>query len=256
MGPLEGDTGLAPMLPEDAPWENEVGGGELPTESGGKSTDTTEEPVMSSPRLIPIPGPPANSGELACPPIMGDSGKTSVFFQQCAPSQDPGRVGGNYDHLSRGQIHDLCKSRGHFAKDAKAVLKTRLEAMVAVARQSLKLDENAMDTSPAVLGKRDLSLAEPMSVETSTEVVEGKRSRGATLATTMAVDLAVIHARAQWWSPDLKPKMRASPSATAEGAGCAISAWVADGRNRISGRELTSKEEGMHRDSVKAGKSQ
>ena len=113
-----------------------------------------------------------------------------------------------------------------------------------------------MDTSSSVLGKRDRSLVVPMSVGSSTEAVGGKCSRGETLATTMAVDLAVVHARAQWWPPDLKPKMRASPSATAEGADGPIWAWVADECNRISGRELTPGEEGLHADLVKAGKSQ
>ena len=35
----------------------------------------------------------------------------------------------------------------------------------------------------------------------------------------------------------------------------AISAWVADERNRILGQELTPREEDMHADLVKAGKS-
>ena len=48
MGPLEGDTGLTPMLPEAAPKENEMGDGELPTESGGESTETTGGPAMAS----------------------------------------------------------------------------------------------------------------------------------------------------------------------------------------------------------------
>ena len=61
-------------------------------------------------------------------------------------------------------------------KDAKAALKTRLEAMGAAARQSLNLDEDAMDTSSSVLGKRDRSLAEPTNVACSTEVLEGNRS--------------------------------------------------------------------------------
>ena len=71
----------------------------------------------------------------------------------------------------------------------------------------------------------------------------------------MAVDLAVAHAHAQWWSPDLKPKMEASPSAAAEGVDGAISAWVADECDRILNQELTPEEKDMHADSVTAGKS-
>ena len=63
--------------------------------------------------------------------------------------------------------------------------------------------------------------------------------RGETPATTTAVDLAVVHAHAQWWSPDIKPNMEASRSSSAEGVDGAISAWVADERNRISGQEVT-----------------
>ena len=90
MGSLDEDAGLVPTLPEDVPKDNEMGDGESPTESGGKSTDTTEEPAMASPRMIPIPESPANSGEPVLPPISEDSGKTSVSFdQQCAPFQVP-----------------------------------------------------------------------------------------------------------------------------------------------------------------------
>ena len=136
------------MLPEDVPKDNEIGDGEFPTKSGGKSTDTTGEPAMALPRLIHIPESPTNSGEPVFLPVKEDSGKTSVSFdQQCAPSQAPECVSGNDDQLPYGQLRDLCKSRGFYKKDAKAVLKTRLEAMDAVARQSLKADENAMDTS-------------------------------------------------------------------------------------------------------------
>ena len=166
MGPPEGDAGLAPTLQGEVPKENEMRDSEPPAESGGKSTDSTEEPVSTSPRLIPIPGSPTNSGEPAFPPITEDSGKTSVpFDQQCAFSQAPECVSGNYDHLSYGQIRDLCKSRAYHKQDANVVRKTRLGAMDAVARQSLQKDENAMETSSPVLGKRDRSLAEPATNE-------------------------------------------------------------------------------------------
>ena len=106
---------------------------------------------MASPRLIPIPEPPTNSGGPAFPPIMEDSGNTSVSSdQQRAPPQAPECVSGNYDHLSYDQIRNLCMSRGYHKKDAMAVLKTRLEAIDAAARQSLKLSEREMDTSPSV----------------------------------------------------------------------------------------------------------
>ena len=85
-GPLGENAGLAPTLPEDVPEDHEMGDGELPTESRGKSTDATEEPSMASPRLIPIPESPTSPGEPAAPSIMGGAGSTSVSFgQQHAP---------------------------------------------------------------------------------------------------------------------------------------------------------------------------
>ena len=80
MGPLDEDSGLAPMLLEDVPTDHEMGDGELPTEGGRKPTDATEEPSIASPRLISIPESPTNSGEPAAPPIMGGLGQYLRFL--------------------------------------------------------------------------------------------------------------------------------------------------------------------------------
>ena len=71
MGPLDGDTWLTPALQENVPSDQKMGDGEVPTESGGKSTDVTEDPSMASPHLIPVPGSPTHSGDPALPPIWG-----------------------------------------------------------------------------------------------------------------------------------------------------------------------------------------
>ena len=134
---------------------------------------------------------------------------------------------GNYDNLSYDRIHNLRKDRGYHKKDAKAALKTRLEAMDAVERRVIIENENAMETSSSVLGKRDRSMEESSAAAPTPQQVEGKRPRGEAPAITMEVDLAVVQAHAQWWSPDLKPKMEASPSDAVEGVDGAISAWVA-----------------------------
>ena len=68
---------MVPVLPEDVPKEDEMRDGDLPTESGGKSTNPAEEPAMASPRLIPTPEPPANSGEPVFPHILENSGENS-----------------------------------------------------------------------------------------------------------------------------------------------------------------------------------
>ena len=81
---------------------------------------------MASPRLIPVPGPPTNSGRLDPPPILEDSGHSCVSFEQkCAPSQAPECVSVTYDHLSCDQLRNLCKLRGYHKKDVNVVLKTR-----------------------------------------------------------------------------------------------------------------------------------
>ena len=111
-----------------------------------------------------------------------------------------------------------------------------------------------MDTSSSAVGKRDRSTADPTNIEISSHVAEGKRSRADAPAATLAAHLAVAQAHAQWWSPDLKPKIEASQSSVVEGVDGAISAWVADECNRISGQDLTPEEEEVHADSVEAGK--
>ena len=255
MGPLDGDAGLAPVLPEDVPINHEMGDGEVPTESGAKSTEATEGPSMASPRLIPVPGPPTNSGGPALPPIMGNSGNTSVSLgKRSAPSLAPECASGNYDHLPYEQVRNLRKPRGYHKKDAKVVLKTRMEATGAAARRSSKPNENDMDATSSAMGTRDRSMAEPSNIEGSTQVVAGKRSRGDTPATTLAADLTAVHGHAQWGSPDLKPKIEARQSSAVEGADGAISVRVADERNRILGQELTPEEEEVRADLVEAGK--
>ena len=116
------------------------------------------------------------------------------------------------------------------------VLKTRLKATGAVARQPMKSNDNDMDTSSSVLGKWDRSMVAPSNIENSTSGVEGKRSRGGGPATTLAADLAAVQSHTQWWYPDLKPKIEADQFSVAEGVGGDISAWVADKRNRFSGQ--------------------
>ena len=153
--------GLAPVLQGEVTKGCELGDGELPTESGGKSSDISAEPALASPRLIPIPESPTNSGSPAFHPAMEDTGQTSDSFdQQCAPSPAPECASGNYNNLPYDQIRNLCKDRGYYKKDAKAALKTRLEATGAVDRQLISQKENEMDESPSVFGRRGRSIAE------------------------------------------------------------------------------------------------
>ena len=91
----------------------------------------------------------------------------------------------------------------------------------------------------------DESAAEP-----TREQVEGKRSRGE----APAVDLAAAQAHAQWWSPDLKPKLEVIPSDVAEGVDGATSAWVADECNRALGQKLPKEGKEMRAELAQEGK--
>ena len=84
--------------------------------SGGISTDLAREPSLALPRLIPVPNPPS----MQPPPVpsVGDEGPASASFERkCAPSQAPVTDTTNYEQLSYGQSHELCKQRGYHKKD-------------------------------------------------------------------------------------------------------------------------------------------
>ena len=70
----------------------------------------------------------------------------------------------------------------------------------------------------------------------------------------MEVDLAAAQAHAQWWSPDLKPKMEASPSDAVEGVNGAISAWAADECKRVLSQEISQEAAETHAELVQDGK--
>ena len=107
-GPLDGGTGLAPTLPEDLTVDQEMVDGEKPTESGGMSSEAPTNPSMASPRLIPVPNSPTNSGQPDPPPTLEDTGNTSASFgRKCAPLQAPERESANYDHLSYNKLRNL-----------------------------------------------------------------------------------------------------------------------------------------------------
>ena len=154
MGPLDGGAGLVPVLPEYLHADQEVVDGKKTHPKRGKPPGVTTEPSMVSPRLIPVPGSPTNSGRPDPPPTLEDTGNSSASFgRKCASSQTPECEIVNHDHLSYDQLRNPCKLRGYNKKDAKVALNTRLEAMDAVARQPLTSNEKDMGTSPSVLGK-------------------------------------------------------------------------------------------------------
>ena len=54
-----------------------------------------------------------------------------------------------------------------------------------------------------------------------------------------------MRGHAQWWNPELKPREGASRSPGVEGAGAAISASVADERNRAQAQKLSEEAESV-----------
>ena len=98
---------MVPVFTDGLRENLEMVDGEKPTESGGPSTEETDEPVMASPKLIPAPDSPprfSNPPEVA----PDDTGHTSESFERkCVPSEAPGRDIANYDRPSYDHLHEL-----------------------------------------------------------------------------------------------------------------------------------------------------
>ena len=159
-----------------------------------------------------------------------------------------------YDHLSYDELHGLCKARGFCRKDAKTVLKTRLEAMDSVEKKCIVEQTDKMDTSCSVLGKRERALSDPAVLALPTQDGVGKRSRGDAGASHVMVDLAVLEKHTQWWSSELKPHFNLWSHSLVDGSENAISAWMAEECNRVLGQELTPDEELQCPEMVQDGK--
>ena len=107
----------------------------------------TRDDSMASPCLIPVPDSTTHGEDLELPPLENDVNDPSASFaKQCAPSQAPTMEGRQYDNLTYDELHNLCKSRGYCKKDAKTVLKTRLEAIDTVEKNSSQVQSDNMDT--------------------------------------------------------------------------------------------------------------
>ena len=149
---------------------------------------------------------------------------------------------------------DLGKARGYCRKDAKTVLKTRLEAMDSVEKKCIVERTDKMDTSCSVLGKRERALSDPAVSALPTQGGDGKRSRGDAGASHVMVDLAVLKEHAQWWSSELKPHFSLLNHSLVDGSDNAISAWMAEECNRVLGQKLTTDEELHCPEMVQEGK--
>ena len=93
-----------------------------------------------------------------------------------------------------------------------------------------------------------------MEIEPRVEGNFEKRLRSAALDTALAVDLEVAQEHAQWWNPELEPRLVAHRSSLVEGVDGAASAWIADECNRASGQELAPEKETQHAEVVQQAK--
>ena len=115
-----------------------------------------------------------------------------------------------------------------------------------------------METLSSVLGKRARNTGNEKGASSVTEATgtgtKGKRPRGDALAAVLAVNMSVVQEHAQWRSPALKPQVEALQSSVVKGVDGAISAWVADECNRVSGQDLSPGEGEMRAELAHEGK--
>ena len=128
------------------------------------------------------------------------------------------------------------------------MLRTRLGAMSAAAKETAVGSSNEMDTSRT--GTADGAMKMGIEAEGGNEKPESSEA----FEIALAAGLEAANERAQWWNPELQPQVEARQSSVAEGVHGAASAWVADECNRALGRELSPEEEGQHAELVQAAK--
>ena len=95
----------------------------------------------------------------------------------------------DYDQLSHGQLHDLCKQRGCHKEDTKAALRPQLAATDAANNKNSAGSSNDMDTPKSVSGKRTRTVGETMETGMAADGDSGKRSSSEALEIALAVDL-------------------------------------------------------------------
>ena len=112
---------------------------------------------------------------------------SASFNRNCAPPRAPVSGSADYGRLPYGQLHELCRRRGYHNEDTQAVLRTRLEAMVAAAKKTAGGNSNEMDTLMTVLGKRTRTT--DWAAEMGTEV--GKNNEKRPCCEVLEIALAV-----------------------------------------------------------------
>ena len=111
-----------------------------------------------------------------------------------------------------------------------------------------------MDTSESALGKRTRTIGEPMETGTAAAGNTEERQGSKAFGIALAVDLEVETDHAQCWNHGLNQQVDAEQSSNKEGVDGAVSVWVADGRNRVLGQELSPEGEEQYAGLVQAAK--
>ena len=113
------------------------------------------------------------------------------------------------------ELHSLCRQHGYHNAAARPPLFTRLLAMDQMAR---KQDREDPENECQAAKKRPISSA---------------------LHPAFVVNREVVKQHGQWWDSTVKDNWGALPGANVDGVDAAISAWAADLRNRMLGKELS-----------------
>ena len=95
-----------------------------------------------------------------------------------------------------------------------------------------------MDTSMSVLRERKWPPMEVVEPCVGSPLRRDKRSRADARRTALVADMAKVKEHARWRNPELKSRVDATQSSVAKRVDAAISLWVAEACNRVSGQEL------------------
>ena len=197
---------------------------------------------------IPTEAPDSPPFSIQIPPAP------SPFDQICAHSRAPTLNSGRLDYPSYDQLRDFRKQHGNHRKGPKAALKARLASTREQNPSSTQAIRGGKDIPAAGTGERGRSSEDAADRPHGPTCVLGERCERNAPRLVFVVDRGVAKEHAQWRNPELEPQVEASRTSAVEGVAAAISAWVADECNRVSGQGFPRPEEAAHADFVPAEK--
>ena len=159
----------------------------------------------------------------------------ALYEKICAPSQAPKMNAGCSDHLSYDQLPDLCDQHGYHRKDSKAALMVRLASTHERNSRSAQENQGNKNIPLTDTGKRERGAA--AGHQRGPTCVLGKRCKRDSFRVAFGADMGAANEHAQLRNPELEPQVEAPRSSAAYGVEPAITAWVADECNRVSGKK-------------------